>query len=38
MRRFYFHELSEAKKKEAAESKKQQSKSRVKKPKRPRKR
>ena len=38
MRRFYFNELSEAKKKEHAEMKKQQTKSRVKKPNRPRRR
>jgi len=38
MRRFYFQELVEAKKKENDEAKKAQSKSRVKKPPRPRRR
>jgi len=38
MRRFYFKELAEVKKKEQAEAKKSQSKNRVKKPPRPRRR
>ena len=38
MRRFYFHELIEAKKKESDEQKKAQSKNKVKKPPRPRRR
>ena len=38
MRRFYFNELSEIKKKEQDEMKKAQSKNKVRKPKRPRRR
>jgi len=38
MRRFYFNELAEAKKKEQDEMKKAQSKNKVRKPKRPRRR